>query len=72
MAVNWGVIGAGGIANGRMIPEAFLPEENVNLLGVADVNQKAADETAERWDVKSYDNVEAPVSYTHLTLPTKA
>ena len=62
MAVNWGVIGAGGIANGRMIPEAFLPEENVNLLGVADVNQKAADETAERWDVKSYDNVEALLS----------
>ena len=45
-----------------MIPEGFLPEENVNLLGVADVNQKAADETAERWDVKSYDNVEALLS----------
>ncbi len=53
--VNWGVIGCGGIARRRTIPEGILTAENSRLTAVMDVNLSAAKEMAKDLKVKSYD-----------------
>ena len=45
--IGWGVIGAGGIARRRTIPEGIVPAENASLVAVMDVNQQAAQEVAD-------------------------
>jgi len=46
MAVGWGVIGAGGIARRRTIPEGIVPAKNAELVAVMDVAPGVAKEVA--------------------------
>ena len=53
--VNWGVIGCGGIARRRTIPEGIVPAKNSRLTAVMDANLTVAKEMAKDLKVKSYD-----------------
>ena len=62
MPATWGVIGCGGIANLRTIPEAMLPEETAELVGVTDLDPERRNATADRFGVKAYANAEELLS----------
>ncbi len=49
MSVGWGVIGAGGIADRRTIPEGIVPATNARLVAVMDVDEKRAREVSEKY-----------------------
>ncbi|HPD14189.1 MAG TPA: Gfo/Idh/MocA family oxidoreductase [Planctomycetota bacterium] len=49
MAVGWGVIGAGGIASRRTIPEGILPARGARLAAVMDVDAARAQAASERF-----------------------
>ena len=44
--VNWGVIGSGGIARRRTIPEGIMNAENAELVSVFDINKQVNEEVA--------------------------
>lgn len=50
--VNWGIIGCGGIAYRRTIPEGFTNAENAKLLAVADIDENKAREVGEKFGVR--------------------
>ena len=52
--INWGVIGAGGIARRRTIPEGIIPAENSKLIAVMDADKKITEEVAKEYNVKAY------------------
>ncbi|MCX5641633.1 MAG: Gfo/Idh/MocA family oxidoreductase [Candidatus Omnitrophica bacterium] len=56
--VNWGVIGCGGIARRRTIPEGIVPAQNSCLTAVMDANLPVAKEMAKDLKVKAYDTEE--------------
>ena len=58
--LRWGILGAARI-NERLLP-AIVEAENSELVAIASRRTGAAAETLSKY---------APVSYTHLTLPTK-
>ncbi len=49
MAVRWGVIGAGGIAMRRTIPEGIMVAPNAELAAVMDVDEARAREVADKF-----------------------
>jgi len=51
MAIGWGVIGAGGIARRRTIPEGIVPARGAKLVAVMDVDERAATEVAAEFGV---------------------
>lgn len=55
--INVGVIGCGRIAQERHLPE-YAHNENANILGVFDLNQKRAEETARRYGAAAYASYE--------------
>lgn len=59
MAVKWGVIGAGGIAYRRTIPEGIIKAKNAQLTAVIDVDEKRTQEIADEYKVKGYSSEEA-------------
>ena len=52
--VKWGVIGAGGIADRRTIPEGIVPAANSELVAVMDADQARGKEVAAKYGVKCY------------------
>ena len=50
MAIGWGVIGAGGIASRRTIPEGIVPARGARLVAVMDVDRQAAEAAGGRFD----------------------
>ena len=55
MAIGWGVIGAGGIARRRTIPEGIVPARGAKLVAVMDIDKKAAKSVADEFGgVDSY------------------
>lgn len=52
--LKWGVIGAGGIAYRRTIPEGIIPARNATLIAVMDVNKEVAKKVGEEFGVKWY------------------
>jgi predicted dehydrogenase len=54
MSLNWGVIGAGGIADRRTIPEGIIKAKNAKLVAVMDVDGGKAKEVAQKYGVKYY------------------
>ena len=54
MSVGWGVIGCGRLATARAIPRGIQAAGNARLVGVADAVAERAQETAERFEVRSY------------------
>lgn len=60
MKVRWGVIGAGGIARRRTIPEGILPAKNAELVAVMDVVPGLAAQVAkESGGPRAYDDAAA-------------
>jgi predicted dehydrogenase len=58
MKIRWAVIGAGGIAHRRTIPEGILKEENSQLVAVVDANAKLAEELGKHYQVPSFTEIE--------------
>lgn len=56
--INWGVIGCGGIAYRRTIPEGFTKAEKARLLAVMDIDANKAREVGERFEVRYSTNIE--------------
>lgn len=54
MAVKWGVIGCGGIAYRRTIPEGIAPSPEAELAAVMDVNEKLARKAGEEFGGRVY------------------
>ncbi|MBU0951330.1 MAG: Gfo/Idh/MocA family oxidoreductase [Elusimicrobia bacterium] len=54
MAIKWGVIGAGGIADRRTIPEGIAKAPNAKLVAVMDIDAVKAKAVAEKYKVKYY------------------
>lgn len=55
--VAWGVIGAGGIADRRTIPEGILPARNAKLAAVMDIDVNRAVSVARKYGVPGYSRV---------------
>ena len=67
-----GVVGCGGIANGKHLP-AIKQNGNFELVAFCDLIVERAEKAKEEYgteDARVYTDYTA-VSYTHLTLPTK-
>ena len=56
--VKWGVIGAGGIARRRTVPEGILPAGNAELIAVYDVNAEVNAEVAKQFSVSASSSLE--------------
>ncbi|MFA5645568.1 MAG: Gfo/Idh/MocA family oxidoreductase [Candidatus Ratteibacteria bacterium] len=52
--VKWGVIGAGGIADRRTIPEGIVPAKNAELVAVMDVVPAVAKKIGKKYEVPFY------------------
>ncbi len=58
MAIGWGVIGCGGIADRRTIPEGIIPAPAAELVAVQDIAADRVGEAAEKYGVAGYATVE--------------
>lgn len=56
--VSWGVVGCGGIARRRTIPEGIVPARNARLAAVWDADAAATREVAAQFDVKAAGGLE--------------
>lgn len=59
MTITWGVIGAGGIADRRTIPEGMMPASNARLVAVCDEQPDRLAEVAGKYGVRADDTFEA-------------
>ena len=57
--IKWGVIGSGGIARRRTIPEGFVPAQNAHLVAVYGTNSRTNKEVARQFGVLQTDSLEA-------------
>ncbi|MBC7319856.1 Gfo/Idh/MocA family oxidoreductase [bacterium] len=64
--VNWGVIGCGGIAYRRTIPEGFINAKNARLISVMDIDSNKAKEVGERFGVEYSTNIEDILSDSRI------
>jgi predicted dehydrogenase len=51
--IKWGVIGSGGIARRRTIPEGIIPAKNAELVAVFDINVEANSAVAKQFSAKA-------------------
>ena len=65
-----GVVGVGYL--GQIHAKIYHEMENVDLVMLADTDIETAKKLAEDFSCQATDNYLDTVSYTHLTLPTKA
>ncbi|HBG27895.1 MAG: hypothetical protein A2Y10_16360 [Planctomycetes bacterium GWF2_41_51] len=56
--VKWAVLGSGGIAQRRTIPEGIIPAANAKLISVYDVNAKVNAEVASAFGVKAAGSID--------------
>jgi len=54
LSVNWGVMGAGGIADRRTIPEGIAPADNSKLVAVMDVKSDLVERVARKYEVGKF------------------
>src|SRR6476646_4202098 len=57
--VKWGVVGSGGIARRRTIPEGIIPARNAELAAVYGTNAKTNAEVAKQFNVTAMDSLDA-------------
>lgn len=57
--IAWGVIGSGGIARRRTIPEGIVPASNAELRFVFDIDTAVNREVAQRYDARPADSLES-------------
>jgi len=71
--VAWGVVGSGGIALRRTIPEGIVPAGNARLAAVYDLNQQINRQAAERFGARAAASLEellaAEVEAVYLATP---
>ncbi len=60
--LRWGVIGSGGIAYRRTIPEGIIPADNAELVAVCDVNEELARKSGEKFGVRFYTDEDALIN----------
>ncbi|MGC9318201.1 MAG: Gfo/Idh/MocA family protein [Armatimonadota bacterium] len=58
MTIGWGVIGCGGIADRRTIPEGIVPAPSADLVAVQDIAEDRLNEVAAKYGVTGYTAVE--------------
>ncbi|MGD9497110.1 MAG: Gfo/Idh/MocA family protein [Armatimonadota bacterium] len=58
MAIGWGVIGCGGIADRRTIPEGIIPAPSAELVAVQDVAPERVAQVAAKYGVTGYPTIE--------------
>ena len=56
--IRWGVIGSGGIAKRRTIPEGIVPAENAELAVVYRTNVEANKEDAEEFGAQAVNSID--------------
>lgn len=56
--IKWAVIGSGGIAQRRTIPEGIIPAANAELITVYDVNAKINAEVASKFGAKGVESID--------------
>lgn len=61
MAVKWGVIGCGGIADRRTIPEGFMASPEAEVVIVQDVDEERARGVAEKYGIENWSTREQAV-----------
>jgi predicted dehydrogenase len=52
--IRWGVIGCGGIADRRTIPEGIIPSKESKLVAVMDLNKRTAKRVSEKYGVERF------------------
>jgi predicted dehydrogenase len=57
-SVRWGVLGSGGIARRRTIPEGIAPARNAGLAAVFDVNAQVNTEVAQQFGAQAVNSVD--------------
>lgn len=55
--IKWGVLGSGGIAKRRTIPEGISQAENAQLVAVYDINSQANEEVGQKFGAKAVKSV---------------
>jgi predicted dehydrogenase len=60
--IRWGVIGSGGIARRRTIPEGIVPARNATLAAVYDINLPVNQEAARQFLAKPVQNIDELLS----------
>lgn len=55
--IKWGVIGSGGIAQRRTIPEGIMNAEHAELIIVYDIDEKVNNAVAEKFNVKAANSI---------------
>ncbi len=76
MAIKWGVIGAGGIADRRTIPEGIMPCPDAELVAVQDIAEDRVQAVAQKYGVakvytSEYDLLSDPeVEAVYIATPT--
>jgi predicted dehydrogenase len=56
--IKWGVIGSGGIARRRTIPEGIMASVNAELVSVYDINAKANEDVASQFNASASSSIE--------------
>jgi predicted dehydrogenase len=56
--IKCGVIGSGGIARRRTIPEGIIPAKNAQLVSVYDINSQVNKEVAKQFDTKAVGSID--------------
>jgi len=73
--LRWAVVGSGGIALRRTIPEGIIPAANAALIAVYDVNQELNRQVAERFGARAAESMEevleAGVDAVYIATPVK-
>lgn len=77
MALGWGVLGAGGIADRRMIPEGLVPSDLCRLEMVMDASPERAEAVGRKYDVPFTSSVDEllanpAVEVVYISTPTYA
>jgi predicted dehydrogenase len=57
--IKWGVLGSGGIAKRRTIPEGISQAQNAELVAVYDINSEVNQEVAAQYNAKAVNSVRA-------------
>src|SRR5437762_1403250 len=56
--IRWGVLGSGGIARRRTIPEGIVPAENAELVAVFDSNEQVNSQVAAEFGARAARSVD--------------
>lgn len=74
--IKWGVLGSGGIAKRRTIPEGIIPAANADLTVVYDINRTANYEVAAAFGTKPVDSIDdllnAGIDAVYVATPANA